>query len=65
MSGKIAAEGRHGSAGKSHAFARGNEADVRQNRRGGSARLSGQKSRLLPAETKLMSGKIAAGDFAQ
>ena len=37
MSAEIAAEGRHGAAGK--------------------------KSRLLPAETKLMSGKIA-GDFA-
>jgi hypothetical protein len=27
------------------------------------ARRSGQKPRLLPAETKLMSAEIAAGDF--
>jgi len=46
-------------------FAGGNEADVRRNRRGGSAGRSRRKPRLSPAATKLMSAKIAAGDFGQ
>ncbi|HYP65588.1 MAG TPA: hypothetical protein VEQ14_04520 [Steroidobacteraceae bacterium] len=42
-------------------LAAGNEADVRRNRSGGPAVPSEQKSRLLLAETKSMSGKIASG----
>jgi hypothetical protein len=42
-----------------------NGADVRQNRCGQSAGRSRQKPRLLPAATKPMSAKIAAGDFGQ
>jgi hypothetical protein len=50
---------------KATPFAGGNEADVRRNRGGGPAVPREQKSRLLLAETKSISGKIAAGDFAQ
>src|SRR5262252_2254603 len=54
-------------------FAGGNEAAVRRNRCGGPAVPSEQKGRrprcvrtaLLLAETKSMSGKIVAEDFAQ
>jgi hypothetical protein len=46
-------------------FAGDNEGDVRQNRPGGSALRRRQKPRLLTATTKLMSAKIAAGDFGQ
>jgi hypothetical protein len=50
---------------KATPFARGNQAHVRQNRRGSPALRRRQKPRLLPAETEPMSGKIATGDFAQ
>jgi hypothetical protein len=46
-------------------FAGGNEADVRQNRRRGSAVRSQRKPRLSLATTKAMSAKIASCDFGQ
>jgi hypothetical protein len=65
MSAEIAADGWQGAAGKSPAFAGGNEADVRRNRCGRLAGRSRRKPRLLPAATKLMSAKIASCDFGQ
>jgi len=47
-------------------FAGGQRSNVRQNRRSGAiGGRSGRKSRLSPAVDEVMSGKIAAGDFAQ